>query len=195
MNSSAYEAAVLAKMPFKTLTNVSNDPNCVEPSYGGYKVCCKDRRCCIHCESATYDPNITANSGRVVQSCLEAKHKQLIEDHMIEKAVLQVAKNQLQEALLKWLLSEIEDRNTGLNTVSLQDIFNHVYNCGGHIGNDLVDEYTSNFNAPIDMSQGFNTYARHQEECRDFFSDVQQPITDQQLAGKGQLHIGQTGIC
>eukprot|EP00957_Ditylum_brightwellii_P036884 2793271-Ditylum_brightwellii.AAC.1 len=37
----------------------------------------------------TYDPNIAANSGRVVQSWREAKHKQLIEDHMIEKAVLQ----------------------------------------------------------------------------------------------------------
>eukprot|EP00957_Ditylum_brightwellii_P074811 5685386-Ditylum_brightwellii.AAC.1 len=36
----------------------------------------------------TYNPNIAANSRRVVQSCQEAKHKQLIEDHMIEKAVL-----------------------------------------------------------------------------------------------------------
>eukprot|EP00957_Ditylum_brightwellii_P201541 15326134-Ditylum_brightwellii.AAC.1 len=36
-----------------------------------------------------YDPNITANSERVVQSNREAEHKQLIEDHMIEKAVLQ----------------------------------------------------------------------------------------------------------
>eukprot|EP00957_Ditylum_brightwellii_P072645 5520178-Ditylum_brightwellii.AAC.1 len=60
----------------------------------------------------TYDANITANSGRVVQSRREAECKQLIEDHMIKKAVLQVCKNQLQEALPKWLLAEIEDRDT-----------------------------------------------------------------------------------
>eukprot|EP00957_Ditylum_brightwellii_P158196 12041442-Ditylum_brightwellii.AAC.1 len=71
---------------------------------------------------------------------------------MIEKAVLQVCKNQLQEALPKWLLKEIEDRDT--------------------------DEYTTNFNGPIGMTQGFNTYVEQQKECRDFFSDALQPITD-----------------
>eukprot|EP00957_Ditylum_brightwellii_P185424 14118846-Ditylum_brightwellii.AAC.1 len=113
---------------------------------------------------------------------------------MVEKAVLQVCKNQLQEALPKWLLAEIEDRDTGLNAVSLQDIFDHADDCRGQIDDDLVDEYTTNFNAPIDMMQGFNTYIEQQEECRDLFSDVLQPITDQQLSGKGQLHIRQTGI-
>eukprot|EP00957_Ditylum_brightwellii_P055604 4213661-Ditylum_brightwellii.AAC.2 len=75
---------------------------------------------------------------------------------MIEKAVLQVCKNQLQEALPKCLLSKIEDRDTR-----------------GQIDDDLVDEYTNNFNAPIDMTQGFNTYVEQQEECKDFFSDAQ----------------------
>eukprot|EP00957_Ditylum_brightwellii_P090391 6883635-Ditylum_brightwellii.AAC.1 len=50
-----------------------------------------------------YDPNIAANSGQVVQSQHKAKHKQLIEDNMIEKAVLQVCKNKLQEALPKFV--------------------------------------------------------------------------------------------
>eukprot|EP00957_Ditylum_brightwellii_P186507 14199826-Ditylum_brightwellii.AAC.1 len=134
-----------------------------------------------------YDANIAANSGHLVQSQREAEHKQLIEDHMIEKAVLQVCKNQVQEALPKWLLPETEDHNTGLNTVSLQDIFDHAYDCRGQIDDDLFDEYTNNFNAPIDMTQGFNTYVEQQEECRDFFSDAQQPITNQQLSGKGEL--------
>eukprot|EP00957_Ditylum_brightwellii_P074666 5674814-Ditylum_brightwellii.AAC.1 len=44
------------------------------------------------------------------------------------------------------------------------------------------------------MTQGFNTYVEHQEECRYFFSKAQQPITDQQLSGKGELYVGQTGI-
>eukprot|EP00957_Ditylum_brightwellii_P168096 12797173-Ditylum_brightwellii.AAC.1 len=48
-----------------------------------------------------YDPNIAANSRQVVLSQHEAEHKQLIEDHIIEKAVLQVCRNQLQEALPK----------------------------------------------------------------------------------------------
>ena len=89
---------------------------------------------------------------------------------------------------------EIKDRDTGLNAVSLQDIFDHVYDCRGQIDDDLVDEYTTNFNVPIDMTQGFNTYVEQQEKWRDFFSDAQQPITDQQLLGKVQFHVGQTGI-
>eukprot|EP00957_Ditylum_brightwellii_P088725 6756386-Ditylum_brightwellii.AAC.1 len=140
----------------------------------------------------TYGTNTAANTSSVVQSWREAEHKQQIEDHIIEKAVLQVCKNQLQKALPKWLLSEIEDCNTGLNAVSLQDIFDHTYDRRGQIDDDLVDEYTNNFNAPIDMTQGFNTYVELQEQCRDFFSDVQKPITNQQLSGKGQRHVRQT---
>eukprot|EP00957_Ditylum_brightwellii_P125933 9599994-Ditylum_brightwellii.AAC.2 len=93
MNSSAYEAAVLAKAPFKTLTKVSKDPNCVELS----KLRCEVYQNCAAVHSsqngnnghlslvmeatkyamrtgevayvaspqhpATYDPNIAANSG------------------------------------------------------------------------------------------------------------------------------------
>eukprot|EP00957_Ditylum_brightwellii_P178140 13568437-Ditylum_brightwellii.AAC.1 len=59
-----------------------------------------------------YDANIAANSSCIVQSRCEAEHKQLIKDHMIKKAVLQVCKNQLQDALPKWLLAEIVDRDT-----------------------------------------------------------------------------------
>eukprot|EP00957_Ditylum_brightwellii_P006436 488523-Ditylum_brightwellii.AAC.1 len=142
MNSSTYEAAVLAKMPFKTLTKVGEDPNCVELS----KIRREVYRNCAAVHSTqngnnghlglvveatkyamrtggvayivspqhpgTYDPNIAASSGQVVQSQREAKHNQLIEDHIIEEAVLQVCKNQLQEALPRWLLSKIEDRDT-----------------------------------------------------------------------------------
>eukprot|EP00957_Ditylum_brightwellii_P009920 748475-Ditylum_brightwellii.AAC.1 len=62
----------------------------------------------------------------------------------------------------------------------------------GQIDDDLVDEYINNFNALINMTQGFNTYIEQQEECRDFFSDAQQPITDQKLSDKGQLQVRQT---
>eukprot|EP00957_Ditylum_brightwellii_P180797 13773480-Ditylum_brightwellii.AAC.2 len=224
MNLSVYEATMLAKLPLKALTKVMKDPNCVELSklrhevYQNFPAVHSSQNVnkghlgldmlatqyamrigvvayvVSPTHPGTYDPNITANSGRVVQSCREAKHKQLIEDHMIENAVFQVSKNQLEKALTKWLLSKIEDFDTGLNTISLQDIFDHAYNCRGQIDNDLVYECASTFNARIDMSQGFNTYVKHQEECRDFFRDAQQPITDQQLASKGQLYIGQTGL-
>eukprot|EP00957_Ditylum_brightwellii_P211318 15366038-Ditylum_brightwellii.AAC.1 len=36
----------------------------------------------------TYDANIAANSGRIVQNRCKAEHKQLIKDHFIEKAGL-----------------------------------------------------------------------------------------------------------
>eukprot|EP00957_Ditylum_brightwellii_P038837 2935544-Ditylum_brightwellii.AAC.1 len=123
MNSSAYEAAALAKMQFKTQTKVSKDPNYVELSKLRREV--YQNCAAVHSfqngnnshvglvmkatkyaartgggayvasplHPGTYNPNIAANSGRVVQSHQETKHKQLIEDHMIEKAVLQVSKN------------------------------------------------------------------------------------------------------
>eukprot|EP00957_Ditylum_brightwellii_P045989 3488581-Ditylum_brightwellii.AAC.1 len=132
----------------------------------------------------TFDSNIAANSVHIVQSWHYAEHKQLVEDNMVEKT----------ETLPKWLMSKIEDQDTRLNTFSLQDMFNHAYDCRGKIDDDLVDKYINNFNAPINMTQRFNAYVEHQEEYRDFFSNMQQSITNQQLSGKGQLHVGQTGI-
>eukprot|EP00957_Ditylum_brightwellii_P170270 12961499-Ditylum_brightwellii.AAC.1 len=74
----------------------------------------------------------------------------------------------LTEAPPCWLLAEIEDRQTGLNTVSIHDIFNPAFDRCGQIHDDLVDEYTSLYNAPNDMSKGFNAYVERQEECCDF---------------------------
>eukprot|EP00957_Ditylum_brightwellii_P055298 4191277-Ditylum_brightwellii.AAC.1 len=107
-------------------------------------------------------------------------------------AVRNVIINILGEALPRWLLAEIEDRDTGLNNVSILDIFDHTFDRRSQIDDDLVDEYTSKFNTALDVAQGFNVYLERQEECRDFFSDAQQPITNQQLAAKRQMHIGQT---
>eukprot|EP00957_Ditylum_brightwellii_P179843 13700304-Ditylum_brightwellii.AAC.1 len=77
---------------------------------------------------------------------------------MIEQADLRVTKNQLEEELSHWLLAEIEDRDMGLSNVSMLDIFGHTYDCRGQIDDNLVDEYNSKFNLPIDMTQGFNAY-------------------------------------
>eukprot|EP00957_Ditylum_brightwellii_P172079 13100738-Ditylum_brightwellii.AAC.1 len=68
---------------------------------------------------------ITENARRVMQSRREAVHKAQLDNHLTEKAVQQVTKNQLKVAMLKWLLVEIEDRDTGLNNVNIQDIFDH----------------------------------------------------------------------
>eukprot|EP00957_Ditylum_brightwellii_P060981 4629008-Ditylum_brightwellii.AAC.1 len=100
----------------------------------------------------------------------------------------------LDEALPRWLLADVEDRETGLNTVCIHDILDHAFDCRGQINDDLVDEYTNIFNSPIDMLKGFNTYVERQEECCDFFEDAEQPITNTQLAAIGQLHVGQTGL-
>eukprot|EP00957_Ditylum_brightwellii_P059645 4527402-Ditylum_brightwellii.AAC.1 len=71
----------------------------------------------------------------------------------------------LGDALPRWLLAEIEDRDTGLNNVSILDTFDHVFDRCGQINNDLVDKYTSKFNAALDVAQGFNVYVEQQEEC------------------------------
>eukprot|EP00957_Ditylum_brightwellii_P027316 2064987-Ditylum_brightwellii.AAC.1 len=94
----------------------------------------------------------------------------------------------------QWLLGKIKDRDTGLKLVSILDIFNHVFDFRGQINDDLVDEYTSKYNFLANLSQGFNTSVKCQEECRGFFEAAEQPITSAQLAAKGQLHVGQTGL-
>eukprot|EP00957_Ditylum_brightwellii_P177234 13501770-Ditylum_brightwellii.AAC.1 len=86
----------------------------------------------------------------------------------------------LTEALPHWLLAEIEDKETGLNTVSIQDFFDHAFDRHGQVHDNLVDEYTTIYNSPINISKGFNAYVKQQEECH--------------LAAKGQLHVGQTGL-
>eukprot|EP00957_Ditylum_brightwellii_P192198 14630498-Ditylum_brightwellii.AAC.1 len=113
---------------------------------------------------------------------------------MIEQAVQSIIKVMLTEALPRWLLADIKDRETGLNTVSIHSISNHAFDRHGKIHDDLVDEYTLMYSAPIDMSKGFNAYIKQQEECRDFFQDADQSIMDAQLVAKGQLHVGQTGL-
>eukprot|EP00957_Ditylum_brightwellii_P112466 8574330-Ditylum_brightwellii.AAC.1 len=57
------------------------------------------------------------------------------------------------DTLPQWLLAEIKDRDTGLNNVSIFDIFDHAFDHRGQIDNDLVDEYTSKFNAALDVAQ------------------------------------------
>eukprot|EP00957_Ditylum_brightwellii_P050955 3864728-Ditylum_brightwellii.AAC.1 len=59
----------------------------------------------------------------------------------------------LSEALPRWLLAEIEHRDTGLINVSILDIFDHPFDRRSQIGNDLVNEYTSKFNAALDVAQ------------------------------------------
>ena len=221
---STYEVAALAKMPYKTLTKVNDDPNYVELS----KLRREVYRNCAAVHSALngnmghlglvmppadytaqnggiayvasptnpgpYDGTIANNAGSVQRSRREAQHQQRLDNHLIELAVQNVIKNMLGDALPRWLLAEIEDRDTGLNNVSILDIFDHAFDRRGQIDDDLVDEYTGKYNAALDVAQGFNVYVERQEECRDFFADAQQPITNQQLAAKRQMHIGQTGL-
>eukprot|EP00957_Ditylum_brightwellii_P046903 3559890-Ditylum_brightwellii.AAC.1 len=69
--------------------------------------------------------------ARVMQSRREAAHKAQLDNHLTEKAVQQVTKNQLKVAIPRWLLAEIEDRDTGLNNVNIQDSFNHAFDQRG----------------------------------------------------------------
>eukprot|EP00957_Ditylum_brightwellii_P098407 7497619-Ditylum_brightwellii.AAC.1 len=70
----------------------------------------------------TYDGTIADNAGCVQQSRCEAEHKQHVDGHMIEQAVQNIIKTMLTEALPCWLLAELEDREKGLNAISILDI-------------------------------------------------------------------------
>eukprot|EP00957_Ditylum_brightwellii_P036885 2793349-Ditylum_brightwellii.AAC.1 len=62
-----------------------------------------------------YDGTIANNAGCVQRSWREAQRQERIDNHLTEVAVQNVIKNQLELALQRWLLAEIEDRDTGLN--------------------------------------------------------------------------------
>eukprot|EP00957_Ditylum_brightwellii_P126226 9622933-Ditylum_brightwellii.AAC.1 len=64
----------------------------------------------------------------------------------------------LEEALLRWMLIEIEDQEIGLNNANLHDIFDHAFDRRGQIDDALVDENTATFNVQLDMAQEFNGY-------------------------------------
>eukprot|EP00957_Ditylum_brightwellii_P158304 12049929-Ditylum_brightwellii.AAC.1 len=112
-----------------------------------------------------YDGTIANNAGSVQRSRREEQHQQRLDNHLIELAVQNVIKNMLGDALPQWLLAEIEDQDTGLNNVSILDIFDHAFDHCDQIDDDLVDEYTSKYNAALDVAQGFNIYVEQQEEC------------------------------
>eukprot|EP00957_Ditylum_brightwellii_P116706 8902021-Ditylum_brightwellii.AAC.1 len=59
----------------------------------------------------------------------------------------------LGDALPWWLLAEIEDCDTGLNNVSILNIFDHAFDRRGQIDDDLVDKYTGKYNAALDVAQ------------------------------------------
>eukprot|EP00957_Ditylum_brightwellii_P069661 5290331-Ditylum_brightwellii.AAC.1 len=211
MNASAYEIAALAKMPYKALTKLSEDPNYVELSKlhrGVYRNCAAAQSLqngnnghlgilipaakyttrnggvaytATPNHPGTYDSNIAANAGCLQQSQREAKHKQSVDNHMIDQAVQNIIKITLTEVLPLWLLAEMEDRETGLNTVNIHNTFDHAFDRRAQIHDNLVDEYTMLYKSPIDISKGFNTYVEKQEECCDFSQGADQPITDAQL--------------
>eukprot|EP00957_Ditylum_brightwellii_P033652 2550983-Ditylum_brightwellii.AAC.1 len=97
-----------------------------------------------------YDSTIANNAGSVQRSQRGAQHQQRLDNHLIEQAVQNVIKNMLSEALPRWLLAEIGDREMGLNNVSILNIFDHAFDCCGQINNYLVNKYTNKFNAALD---------------------------------------------
>eukprot|EP00957_Ditylum_brightwellii_P158201 12041892-Ditylum_brightwellii.AAC.1 len=101
----------------------------------------------------SYDGTIANKAGSVQRSRREAQHQQCLDNHLIELVVQNVIKNMLGDALPQWLLAEIKDRDTGLNNVSIIDIFDHAFDRRSQIDDDLVDEYTSKFNAALDVAQ------------------------------------------
>eukprot|EP00957_Ditylum_brightwellii_P164981 12561494-Ditylum_brightwellii.AAC.1 len=62
-----------------------------------------------------YDGTIANNAGSVQRSRREAQHQQRLDNHLIKLALQNVIKNMFGDALPRWLLAEIEDRDTGLN--------------------------------------------------------------------------------
>eukprot|EP00957_Ditylum_brightwellii_P009915 748227-Ditylum_brightwellii.AAC.1 len=162
-NASAYKATTLAEVPYKMLTEVSEDLNYIELS----KLCQEVYQNCAAVQSAlngnnghlglampivqytartggvayvdspsspgAYDATIANNAGQVMLSHREAEHKQCVDNHMIKKAVKNIIKIMLDEVLPHWLLAKIEDRETGLNTVSIHNILDHAFDCRGQI--------------------------------------------------------------
>eukprot|EP00957_Ditylum_brightwellii_P078523 5970446-Ditylum_brightwellii.AAC.1 len=72
-----------------------------------------------------YGGTIANNAWSVQRSRREAQHQQRLDNNLIEQAVQNVIKNMLGDALPRWLLAEIEDRDIGLNNVSILNIFDN----------------------------------------------------------------------
>eukprot|EP00957_Ditylum_brightwellii_P059996 4554710-Ditylum_brightwellii.AAC.1 len=178
-NASAYKAVALAKMPYKVLTkNCAAVQSALNGNNGNLGLTMPVAQCTTRTggvayvdspnHPGAYDATIANNAEQVILSHREAEHKQQVDNHMIKKTVENIIKIMLDEAFSRWLLAEIEDREIGLNTMSIHNTLDNTFDCRGQIDDDLVDEYTNTYNSPIDMFKGFNVYVERQEECHDF---------------------------
>ena len=74
------------------------------------------------------------------------------------KAVAVVIKSQIKNAVPALLLTEIEDEITGLNGVSIIDIFDHLFQRRGQINDTLVAENQAKIDEPFSRDEGMNNY-------------------------------------
>ena len=141
-----------------------------------------------------YNLTITTSTGSVTRARREAEHQEKREAYHIQEACKTVTKNQLDLAILQWLMNEIEDCITGLKNVTIINIFDHAFDRKGHIDDNLVQQYHQAFRQPISVAEGIKAYIDKQEDCQRFFQDAKQPISDAQMVSQSQLHVTETGL-
>ena len=103
-------------------------------------------------------------------------------------------RNQLQRALPTTLLVEIEDDITGLNGVSIIDIFKHCFDRCGHINDTLIDDNNSKADEPFTRNEGMANYIRRIEQCQQLASDAGIAWTDVQLVQWAQTAMRKCGL-
>eukprot|EP00957_Ditylum_brightwellii_P108313 8263024-Ditylum_brightwellii.AAC.1 len=99
----------------------------------------------IAADPGSYDLTIAANTDSITRAQRKAKHLERREAHHIQQACKTVSKNQLEVATPKWLLNKIEDCITGLENVSIINIFDHCFDWHGKIDDTLIMQYTTSF--------------------------------------------------
>lgn len=141
-------------------------------------------------DPGVYDDEIGPNAGAILRARKEATHREAVRAYKTCKAVKIVVKNQIQKALPETLLVEVEDDITGLNGVSIIDIFDHCFDRRGTLTDTLIDDNNRKAEEPFTCEEGMAGYIKRIKQCQQLTADAWEAWTESQLVRRGQTAMG-----
>ena len=213
--------AVLALMPYQTLTKISGEPThtamkrlekelaanliAVECPWGnGHGYLGELLPAAIYTAryGAAYAPPAAAPPAYPVippgtttngREALKAQNEEDQKHWQTMIHVRRIAVNLASDAIEDIYYAELDDPIEGLNAVEIQDLIEHIKDRYCHIDQSDLDANLEKFNQGIDPSVPLIAYIRKQEDCQEFANDGHVPISEESLITTGTKHALQCG--
>ena len=107
---------------------------------------------------------------------------------------MQALKNQLIAAVDDAYLQGIKDLTTKYHNVTLLAMLEHLYNNYGKINEDAKQQNLKKMNMPYDVTTSIELFFQHIQDCIDFASTAQSPLTTEQILDSAFFTLQRTGV-